>query len=115
MSGKLYTFSMFRKWFEVPAFRHAAAAMVGESRTQGTVNEEHSGNEEDRIEGTTTAASLWVVAAIGIAAGLGYYKEAVATALLSYGILAGLWYIERHWRTKIRYDNGHSPAEHEHQ
>lgn len=60
---------------------------------------------DDRIEGTTTAASLWVVAAIGIAAGLGYYKEAVATALLAYGILAGLWYFEKHWRTKIRYDD----------
>lgn len=63
---------------------------------------------DDKIEGTTTAASLWVVAAIGLAAGLGYYKEALATALLAYGVLAGLWYIERRWRTKIRHDNGES-------
>lgn len=66
---------------------------------------------EDKIEGTTTAASLWVVAAIGMAAGLGYYKAAIATALLAYGILAGLWYLEMRWRTKIRYDNGHKPLE----
>lgn len=64
-----------------------------------------------KIEGTTTAASLWVVAAIGLAAGLGYYKEALATALLAYAVLAGLWYIEKHWRTKIRHDNGDMPIE----
>lgn len=55
---------------------------------------------DDKIEGTTTAASLWVVAAIGLAAGLGYYKEAFATAILSYAVLAGLWYLERRWKTK---------------
>ena len=66
---------------------------------------------EDKIEGTTTAASLWVVAAIGLASGLGYYKEAFATSLLAYGILAGLWYVEKRWRTKIRHDNGHGPIE----
>lgn len=60
---------------------------------------------DTKIEGTTTAASLWVVAAIGMAAGLGYYKEALGTALLAYGVLAGLWYLERRWRTKIPHDD----------
>ena len=55
---------------------------------------------DDKIEGTTTAASLWVVAAIGLAAGLGYYKEALATSLLAYAVLAGLWYLEKRWKTK---------------
>ena len=60
---------------------------------------------DDRVEGTTTAASLWVVAAVGMAAGLGYYKEALATALMAYAVLAGLWHIEKTLRTKIRYEN----------
>src|SRR3989338_8862565 len=36
---------------------------------------------ENRIEGTTTAASLWAVAVVGIAAGLGLYQEAIATTV----------------------------------
>ncbi|MGH7579410.1 MAG: MgtC/SapB family protein, partial [Gemmatimonadales bacterium] len=38
---------------------------------------------EDRVQGLTTAASIWATAAIGIAAGLAHYVLAVgATALL---------------------------------
>jgi putative Mg2+ transporter-C (MgtC) family protein len=34
------------------------------------------------VVGLTTAATLWVVSGIGIAVGMGFYLEAVATALL---------------------------------
>jgi putative Mg2+ transporter-C (MgtC) family protein len=40
------------------------------------------------IRGLTTAASLWVVAAIGIASGAGYYSAAVITTVL---VLVSLW------------------------
>ena len=40
------------------------------------------------VRGLTTAATLWVVAAIGIAAGAGYYSAAVITTLL---VLFSLW------------------------
>jgi putative Mg2+ transporter-C (MgtC) family protein len=40
------------------------------------------------IRGLTTAATLWVVAAIGIAAGAGYYSAAVITTLV---VLFSLW------------------------
>jgi putative Mg2+ transporter-C (MgtC) family protein len=40
------------------------------------------------IRGLTTAATLWVVAAIGLAAGAGYYSAAVITTLLA---LFSLW------------------------
>jgi putative Mg2+ transporter-C (MgtC) family protein len=40
------------------------------------------------IRGLTTAATLWVVAAIGIAAGAGYYSAAVITTLVA---LFSLW------------------------
>jgi len=40
------------------------------------------------IRGLTTAATLWVVAAIGLAAGAGYYSAAVITTAL---VLVSLW------------------------
>jgi len=40
------------------------------------------------VRGLTTAASLWVVAAIGVAAGAGYYSAAVITTVL---VLFSLW------------------------
>ena len=58
---------------------------------------------ENRIEGTTTAASLWVVSAIGIASGFGFYQEAVATTVVVYIVLAGLWLVEKYLTHDIRY------------
>jgi putative Mg2+ transporter-C (MgtC) family protein len=40
------------------------------------------------VRGLTTAATLWVVAAIGMASGVGYYEAAVATTAL---VLLSLW------------------------
>jgi putative Mg2+ transporter-C (MgtC) family protein len=40
------------------------------------------------VRGLTTAATLWVVAAIGLAAGAGYYSGAVTTTAL---VLVSLW------------------------
>ena len=59
--------------------------------------------KDNHIEGTTTAASLWVVAAIGIAAGMGLYVEAIMTTIVSYIILAGLWMVEKYLTREIRY------------
>jgi uncharacterized membrane protein YhiD involved in acid resistance len=39
-----------------------------------------------------------VVSAIGIASGLGFFREAVATTLLAYGVLALLWSFEKRLR-----------------
>ena len=47
-----------------------------------------------RIEGLTTAAGLWVVAAIGIAIGAKFYFLAIFTTLLAIGILAGFELLE---------------------
>jgi len=43
-----------------------------------------------RIEGLTTAAGLWVVAAIGVTVGIGLYFLAILVAFLALLILAGL-------------------------
>lgn len=50
----------------------------------------------DVILGLTTAASLWAVAAVGLAVGGGLYVSALATTLLVVVILAGIKPLERH-------------------
>lgn len=46
------------------------------------------------VEGLTTAAGLWIVAAIGVAVGIKLYFVAIFVALLAIGILAGLRLVE---------------------
>jgi putative Mg2+ transporter-C (MgtC) family protein len=45
---------------------------------------------DDGVRGLTTAASLWMMAAIGLAAGAGYYALAVATTVLMLVVLVAL-------------------------
>jgi len=49
---------------------------------------------ENRVEGLTTAAGLWTVAAIGVAVGAGFYFLAVVSTFLAILILAGLGLLE---------------------
>jgi putative Mg2+ transporter-C (MgtC) family protein len=49
----------------------------------------------DKIRGLTTAASLWTVAAIGLAVGGGLYMAAVGGTAVIFVILAGLKPLER--------------------
>ena len=49
-----------------------------------------------RIRGLTTAASLWVVACIGLAIGVGFYWGAMLATLFSYIILVLLKKFENH-------------------
>jgi putative Mg2+ transporter-C (MgtC) family protein len=71
------------------------------------------------IKGLTTAATLWVVAAIGMAAGAGYYSAAIiatAGALVSLGPLrVAAFKIVRHYRGEtgrllVQLPSGESPA-----
>lgn len=52
----------------------------------------------EMVKGLTTAASLWGVAAIGLAVGGGLYVASGATTLIILGILAGLKPIEDRFR-----------------
>jgi putative Mg2+ transporter-C (MgtC) family protein len=49
------------------------------------------------VAGITTAASLLMVAAIGIGVGLKYYLVACAVTLLTLAVLAVLGWVERRW------------------
>lgn len=54
------------------------------------------------IRGLTTAASIWVVAAIGMATGGGLYLAAAIGTALSLGILAVMKPLERSWTARRR-------------
>ena len=47
--------------------------------------------EGSGVHGLTTAASIWLVASIGIACGAGLYRLAVVVTLLALLVLFGLW------------------------
>src|SRR6059058_1092610 len=47
------------------------------------------------VVGLTSAATIWVVAAIGVALGSGYYLEGVGTTLVVLVVLAGLGRVEK--------------------
>ncbi len=53
------------------------------------------------VKGLTTAASLWAVAAIGLAVGSGLYVAAIATTVIVLAILAGLKPIEDRVRESV--------------
>jgi putative Mg2+ transporter-C (MgtC) family protein len=50
------------------------------------------------IRGLTTAASLWVVAGVGMASGVGWYPIAISATLIALCSLVGLQYFERFYQ-----------------
>lgn len=52
------------------------------------------------VKGLTTAASLWAVSCVGIAAGIGFYEGAVAATVLIYLTLIALRKIEKGMASK---------------
>lgn len=58
--------------------------------------------EKQLLTGLTTAAGMWVVAAIGAACGFGLYTVAMYTTFLALFIFEGLWYIENRFVRKAQ-------------
>lgn len=50
---------------------------------------------DNRVNGITTAATIWAVAAIGMGIGAGYYIASAVSSILILVVLAALPYIER--------------------
>lgn len=46
---------------------------------------------QDRVVGVTTAASLWVTASVGMAAGIGFYLAAIFLTVITYFTLKLRW------------------------
>lgn len=55
------------------------------------------------VRGLTTAASIWITAAIGILAGIGFYLPLVVSVVLTIGILAVFRWIEVRMPTQAYY------------
>jgi len=53
------------------------------------------------VRGLTTAASIWITAAIGILVGIGFYAPALAAALLTLGTLSLFRWIESRMRVQV--------------
>jgi putative Mg2+ transporter-C (MgtC) family protein len=63
--------------------------------------------DESHIQGLTTAAGIWMTAAIGVAAGMGRETTAVVSTLLGLAILTLVPWIE-HWLGKPNHPIGSS-------
>jgi putative Mg2+ transporter-C (MgtC) family protein len=66
----------------------------------------------DVVRGLTTAASLWTVAAIGLAVGGGLYVEAVAATVIILVILAGIKPLEERFQKRSQTHLIHVRARH---
>ena len=56
--------------------------------------------ERYTVRGLTTAASIWMTAAIGILAGIGFYFPLALATLVALGVLSGFRWIENHMPTQ---------------
>jgi putative Mg2+ transporter-C (MgtC) family protein len=57
--------------------------------------------ENFSVRGLTTAASIWITAAIGILLGIGFYFPAIVATILTLGVLSAFRYIEALMPTQI--------------
>jgi putative Mg2+ transporter-C (MgtC) family protein len=90
MLTSIYVFDIYRGVAEVDPTRIAAGVITGIGFLgAGTIIREQEG-----VRGLTTAASLWVVAGIGLAIGCGFQKAALYASLLALIALFALRYLE---------------------
>ena len=53
---------------------------------------------QSKLQGVTTAAGLWLAAAIGVAVGFKFYAASIFATILALVVFAVLWYVEHHIR-----------------
>ncbi len=90
MLTSLYVFAIYKDQVTLDPARIAAGVVTGIGFLgAGTII-----REPDGVRGLTTAASLWVVAGIGLAVGVGFNKVAIYTTVLVLVVLHFLRYVE---------------------
>ena len=90
MLTSLYVFDIYKDQVALDPVRIAAGVVTGIGFLgAGTII-----RESDGVRGLTTAASLWVVAGIGLAVGVGFNKIAIYTTILVLIVLHFLRYVE---------------------
>jgi len=90
MLTSLYVFDIYKDVASLDPSRIAAGVITGIGFLgAGTIIRDTEG-----VRGLTTAASLWVVAAIGLAVGCGFWKAACFVTALTLIVLFILRYVE---------------------
>ncbi|HEY4522296.1 MAG TPA: MgtC/SapB family protein [Candidatus Paceibacterota bacterium] len=67
----------------------------------------------DTLHGVTTAAGLWITAAIGMSVGFGIYAVAIFASILTLIMFSGMWYVEnrfKHWFEERDHKNNSGPS-----
>ena len=91
MLTSIYVFDIYKDQVVLDPVRIAAGVVTGIGFLgAGTII-----RESDRVRGLTTAASLWVVAGIGLAVGIGFNKVAIYTTVLVLIVLYFLRFIDK--------------------
>lgn len=90
MLTSLYVFDIYKDKTSIDPARIAAGVITGIGFLgAGTII-----REPERVRGLTTAASLWVVAGLGLAVGIGFNRVAIYTTVLVLFVLHFLRYAE---------------------
>lgn len=90
MLTSLYLFDIYKNQAPLDPARIAAGVITGVGFLgAGAIIIQGAG-----VKGLTTAASLWVVAGIGLAVGCGFYSAAIVTTILTLAVLFFLRYLE---------------------
>lgn len=90
MLTSIYIFDIYKSEVPLDPARIAAGVITGVGFLgAGTIINERGG-----VKGLTTAASLWVVAGIGLAAGCGFYSAGIVATALALTTLFFLRYVE---------------------
>ncbi|MFA5410633.1 MAG: MgtC/SapB family protein [Candidatus Omnitrophota bacterium] len=90
MLTSLYVFDIYNKIAPLDPARIAAGVITG----IGFLGAGAIIRDSEGVRGLTTAASLWVVAGIGLAIGCGFFMGGIFTAILGFVILFFLRYVE---------------------
>jgi putative Mg2+ transporter-C (MgtC) family protein len=90
MLTSLYVFDIYKNVVALDPGRIAAGVITG----IGFLGAGAIIREREEVKGLTTAASLWVVAGIGLATGCGFFSAAIFTTILALFILFFLRYLE---------------------
>jgi putative Mg2+ transporter-C (MgtC) family protein len=91
MLTSLYVFDIYKGISNVDPSRIAAGVITGIGFLgAGTIIRDQEG-----VRGLTTAASLWVVAGLGLACGCGFLNASIYTTVLALAVLYFLRYAER--------------------
>lgn len=90
MLTSMHVFDIYKNQANIDPARIAAGVITGIGFLgAGTII-----REREEIRGLTTAASLWVVAGIGLACGCGFYRAGIYTTVLALIALVFLRYVE---------------------